>query len=118
MSSSSLMGWEASLLLYDLQWIRLVWVYALQDLWNVMRVKLDVEVSDQPTDRDRPTDHSSKLADFQRFYAACQGRVKVDPKNCLMPQHVSWKLPEQHVLMFGDGFVGSTHTRSLMKQEQ
>jgi MoxR-like ATPase len=59
----------------------------IRDLRNFMRDKLDVDVSDR---------RLIKAARLLKISAASHGRTSVDPLDCLLLQHVAWRLPEQH----------------------
>jgi MoxR-like ATPase len=60
----------------------------LRDLRNYMREELDVDVSDR---------RLLKAARLLKISAASHGRISVDPLDCLLLQHVVWRLPEQRV---------------------
>mmetsp|Transcript_24947 Transcript_24947/g.36591 ORF Transcript_24947/g.36591 Transcript_24947/m.36591 type:complete len:891 (-) Transcript_24947:339-3011(-) len=58
----------------------------LRDLRTYMREDMNVEVSDRRLVR---------AARLLKISAASHGRSKVDPIDCLLLQHMSWRLPEQ-----------------------
>ncbi|CAB9501051.1 ATPase RavA [Seminavis robusta] len=58
----------------------------MRDLRNFMRDDLDVDVSDR---------RLVKATRLLKVSAACHGRKQVDPLDCLLLQHIVWKLPEQ-----------------------
>jgi MoxR-like ATPase len=58
----------------------------MRDLRSYMRDELDVDVSDR---------RLVKAARLLKFSAASHGRTRVDPIDCLLLQHMAWRLPEQ-----------------------
>jgi MoxR-like ATPase len=58
----------------------------LRDLRNFMREELGVEVSDR---------RLVKATRLLKISAASHGRISVDPLDCLLLQHLAWRLPEQ-----------------------
>jgi MoxR-like ATPase len=60
--------------------------FLMRDMRNVMRQDHDVEVSDR---------RLVKATRLLKVSAACHGRNKVDPLDCLLLQHLVWRLPEQ-----------------------
>jgi MoxR-like ATPase len=58
----------------------------MRDLRTFMRDELDTTVSDR---------RLIKTARLLKLSAASHGRTRVDPIDCLMLQHVAWRLPEQ-----------------------
>jgi MoxR-like ATPase len=60
----------------------------LKDLRTFMREELDVNVSDR---------RLVKGARLLKVSAVCHGRKKVDALDCLLLQHIVWRLPEQKV---------------------
>lgn len=62
----------------------------LKELRSFMREDMDVNVSDR---------RLVKAARLLRISAASHGRTKVDPIDCLLLQHVIWRMPEQRVAL-------------------
>lgn len=58
----------------------------MRDLRTYMREELDVDISDR---------RIVKAARLLKVSAAAHGRTRVDPLDCLLLQHVAWRLPEQ-----------------------
>ena len=58
----------------------------MRDLRRFMKEQLDVDVSDR---------RLVKAARLLKISAASHGRTSVDPIDCLLLQHVVWRLPEQ-----------------------
>jgi MoxR-like ATPase len=58
----------------------------MRDLRRFMKEKLNVDVSDR---------RLVKAARLLKISAASHGRTRVDPIDCLLLQHVVWRLPEQ-----------------------
>lgn len=58
----------------------------VRDLRNFMKDDLNVEVSDR---------RLVKTARLLKICAASHGRSRVDPLDCLLLQHVTWRLPDQ-----------------------
>ena len=58
----------------------------MRDLRRFMKEELDVNVSDR---------RLVKAARLLKISAASHGRTRVDPIDCLLLQHVVWRLPEQ-----------------------
>ena len=58
----------------------------MRDLRTFMREEINVEVSDR---------RLVKATRLLKISAACHGRSKVDPLDCLLLQHVMWRLPEE-----------------------
>jgi MoxR-like ATPase len=59
----------------------------MRDLRTFMREELDVDVSDR---------RLVKATRLLKVSAACHGRTRVDPLDCLLLQHTMWRLPEEH----------------------
>jgi MoxR-like ATPase len=58
----------------------------LRDLRNFMKEELGVDVSDR---------RLVKATRLLKISAASHGRISVDPLDCLLLQHLAWRLPEQ-----------------------
>ena len=58
----------------------------MRELRSFMREDMDVDVSDR---------RLVKAARLLKISAASHGRTKVDPVDCLLLQHVIWRMPEQ-----------------------
>jgi MoxR-like ATPase len=58
----------------------------MRDLRTFMRSSLDTTVSDR---------RLIKAARLLKLSAASHGRTRVDPIDCLLLQHIAWRLPEQ-----------------------
>ena len=81
----------------------------MRDLRKFMKDEVGVDVSDR---------RIVKAARLLRFSAASHGRTRVDPIDCLLLQHIVWKLPEQrstvrdwlwdHITPGGEPTDGST----------
>jgi len=62
--------------------------FMMKELRTFMREEMDVYVSDR---------RLVKAARLLKISAACHGRAKVDPIDCLLLQHIVWRMPEQRV---------------------
>lgn len=60
--------------------------FLLRDLRTFVKENLDVDISDRRV---------VKAARLLKISAASHGRTSVDPIDCLLLQHVAWRLPEQ-----------------------
>lgn len=60
--------------------------FLLRDLRSFTREEMDVDISDR---------RLVKAARLLKVSAASHGRTSVDPIDCLLLQHIAWRLPEQ-----------------------
>lgn len=62
--------------------------FLLRDLRTFMRDDMDVDISDR---------RLVKAARLLKVSAASHGRTRVDPIDCLLLQHMAWRLPEHRI---------------------